>query len=169
MLLLKYNLLFDQTPLKPNLTASKFKLEFSAESQTFSAFIDRYPVRCSSYMGSQLAETPLLLKNITSISMEKGEKDWFLLTADKTSYWIHRRLRQKCDFLAYTEQPASFDYEKLRNRSFGCVTGGIGLVWLGICLKGFTSNNDQLWGRNMFRFSLVMIMTGCLLMSLDRG
>lgn len=121
------SLLFDQTSLslKSDLIASRFKLEFSAEFQAFSIFIDRYPVRCSSCMGSQLAEKLLLFRNISSISMKKVEKDWFLLTADKTSYWIHRQLRQKCDFFAYTEQPASFDYEKQRNSSFGCVTGGI--------------------------------------------
>lgn len=32
-----------------------------------------------------------------------------------------------------------------------------GLVWLGLCVKGFKSNDDQLWGRQMFRFSLLLI------------
>lgn len=37
------------------------------------------------------------------------------------------------------------------------VTAILGLTWLGICLKGFKSNGDRLWGRQMFLFSLVLI------------
>ena len=44
----------------------------------------------------------------------------------------------------------------------------IGLAWLGLCLKGFTSHNDQLWGYRMYRLSLLMITTTCVMISLDR-
>lgn len=37
------------------------------------------------------------------------------------------------------------------------VAGGLGTVWLGICLKGFIAKNDHRWAREMFRFSLVLI------------
>jgi protoheme IX farnesyltransferase len=47
------------------------------------------------------------------------------------------------------------------------VTTGIGLMWLGFCLKGFKSNNDQLWGQHMFRLSLVMIIATCFVISFD--
>ena len=47
------------------------------------------------------------------------------------------------------------------------VTTGIGLTWLGFCLKGFKSNNDQLWGQQMFRLSLVMIIATCFVISFD--
>lgn len=33
----------------------------------------------------------------------------------------------------------------------------LGFVWLGICIQGFKSQNDTLWARQMFRFSLVVI------------
>ncbi len=37
------------------------------------------------------------------------------------------------------------------------VAATIGLAWLGLSLKGFASENDKLWGRHMFRLSLVLI------------
>ena len=37
------------------------------------------------------------------------------------------------------------------------VTISLGIVWLGLCLKGFNSDNNQRWGCHMFRLSLVMI------------
>lgn len=37
------------------------------------------------------------------------------------------------------------------------VTVIIGLAWLGLCLKGFKSSNDQIWGRRMFHLSLLLI------------
>lgn len=40
---------------------------------------------------------------------------------------------------------------------FMSVVIAFGLMWLRLCLQGFKSDNDQLWGRNMFRLSLVII------------
>lgn len=40
------------------------------------------------------------------------------------------------------------------------VAAGLGAMWLLLAFKGFKTNNDQLWGRNMFRLSLVII--GCI-------
>jgi protoheme IX farnesyltransferase len=37
------------------------------------------------------------------------------------------------------------------------VTLGIGLAWLGLSVMGFKSTDDHVWGRSMFRLSLVMI------------
>ena len=45
------------------------------------------------------------------------------------------------------------------------VTTSIGLTWLGFCLQGFKKDNDQLWGRLMFRLSLVMIIATSFLIS----
>lgn len=33
----------------------------------------------------------------------------------------------------------------------------LGIAWLSLCLKGFQSTNDQLWGAKMFRLSLLII------------
>jgi heme o synthase len=43
----------------------------------------------------------------------------------------------------------------------------LGCIWLWLCIQGFKSENNQLWARNMFRFSLVMITLLCLMISLD--
>jgi protoheme IX farnesyltransferase len=47
------------------------------------------------------------------------------------------------------------------------VTTSVGLLWLGLCLKGFKADNDQIWGQSMFRLSLVMIIATCFVISLD--
>jgi protoheme IX farnesyltransferase len=43
----------------------------------------------------------------------------------------------------------------------------LGLAWLSLCLKGFKSDNNQLWARKMFHFSLVMILGLCFMIPLD--
>lgn len=47
------------------------------------------------------------------------------------------------------------------------ITTLIGIGWLFLCLKGFYSQDDQLWGRQMFRVSLILINAICLLIYLD--
>ncbi len=42
------------------------------------------------------------------------------------------------------------------------VAGLLGLAWIWLCLKGFKSENDKLWARTMFRFSLVIITALCI-------
>lgn len=41
------------------------------------------------------------------------------------------------------------------------VTVGLSLIWLGLCLTGFSRTNDHLWARSMFRCSLVLIAAIC--------
>ncbi|HEV3270306.1 MAG TPA: heme o synthase [Candidatus Rhabdochlamydia sp.] len=47
------------------------------------------------------------------------------------------------------------------------VVGLLGLSWLLLCIKGFRDTNDRLFGRQMFRFSLVIIMTLCIMISIS--
>ncbi len=47
------------------------------------------------------------------------------------------------------------------------VTTIIGLAWLGLGLKGFRCANHTLWGRDMFRLSLLMISAICLAIFFD--
>lgn len=47
------------------------------------------------------------------------------------------------------------------------VVGLLGLFWLFLCIRGFKSTNDQLWGRQMFHFSLVVIMLLCIMISVN--
>lgn len=43
----------------------------------------------------------------------------------------------------------------------------LGLSWLYLTLKGFRSENDILWARQMFRLSLVIITLLCIMISVD--
>ncbi|WP_068471050.1 heme o synthase [Candidatus Protochlamydia phocaeensis] len=43
----------------------------------------------------------------------------------------------------------------------------LGLIWLGLCIQGFMSDNNRLWARSMFRFSLVTITLLCVMLSID--
>ncbi len=43
----------------------------------------------------------------------------------------------------------------------------LGLAWLGLCINGFSINNNVLWGRKMFRYSLVVIMLLCIMITID--
>ena len=45
--------------------------------------------------------------------------------------------------------------------AYTIVTVIMGLLWLGLCVKGFRSNNDQQWGQHMFRLSLLVIISTC--------
>lgn len=47
------------------------------------------------------------------------------------------------------------------------VAAVLGLVWLWLCIQGFSAENDALWARQMFRFSLVVILGVSLLIALD--
>jgi heme o synthase len=42
------------------------------------------------------------------------------------------------------------------------IAGLLGLTWLGLCIGGFTCNDDQLWARKMFLFSLVIVTGLCI-------
>nr|WP_238578990.1 heme o synthase [Neochlamydia sp. EPS4] len=44
----------------------------------------------------------------------------------------------------------------------------MGLMWYVLCLKGFKSDNDKQWARQMFLFSIVVIMVECFMMAIDR-
>lgn len=47
------------------------------------------------------------------------------------------------------------------------VTGLFGMIWLWLCIKGFTSGDNTLWARKMFLFSLVIVMGLCIMIPLD--
>lgn len=50
---------------------------------------------------------------------------------------------------------------------FLIVAATLGCMWLGLCIKGFASDNDQLWGRQMFYLSLVLITAVCFVIPFD--
>lgn len=67
-------------------------------------------------------------------------------------------------FIIAASLPTLFHYTGL---FYLVSTSILGFTWLILCLKGFKSLNDQKWARQMFLFSLVVIMGVCLMMSLD--
>lgn len=47
------------------------------------------------------------------------------------------------------------------------VAMSMSVLWLLLCLQGFKSDNDQLWGGRMFRLSLLIITAICLVIPFD--
>lgn len=47
------------------------------------------------------------------------------------------------------------------------VTASLGLAWLGLCVKGFKSEDNQRWGFHMFRLSLLLITAMCFVIPFD--
>ena len=43
----------------------------------------------------------------------------------------------------------------------------LGFSWLLLCIKGFSSKDDQAWGRHMFRLSLILINATCFTIPFD--
>lgn len=47
------------------------------------------------------------------------------------------------------------------------ITASASLTWLGLCLRGFRSEDPQKWGGSMFRLSLITITAICLVIPFD--
>jgi protoheme IX farnesyltransferase len=47
------------------------------------------------------------------------------------------------------------------------VAMGGGFIWFWLCMKGFKSGDDQLWGRRMFLLSLLIIVSICFVIPFD--
>ncbi len=56
---------------------------------------------------------------------------------------------------------------ELTSRVFMVIMLLLGTIWLAKGVKGFRSQDDIIWARGMFGFSLVVLTTFCLLLSLD--
>ncbi len=48
------------------------------------------------------------------------------------------------------------------------VMTGVGVIWLVRGIKGFGTENDELWARRMFFFSLTVLLTFCLMLAVGR-
>ncbi len=44
----------------------------------------------------------------------------------------------------------------------------LGFVWLGLCVKGFYTTNDKPWARTVSIFSLVIIVSFCVMIAVDK-
>ncbi len=64
-------------------------------------------------------------------------------------------------FIIAALMPTVFGYT---GYAYFTVVGLLGLTWLGLAIKGFsTSNNDKLWARKMFFSSLIVITLLCIM------
>lgn len=52
---------------------------------------------------------------------------------------------------------------------YGIITGLLGLTWLALCINGFNieASEDRLWAKQMFRYSLVVILGICITIPFD--
>ncbi len=69
-----------------------------------------------------------------------------------------------CAFLLVAACLTLFDYTGYIYLTLATL---IGLAWLGLGIKGFSSSNDLLWGRQMFRLSLIVIVVICAVIPFD--
>lgn len=67
-------------------------------------------------------------------------------------------------FLLATVMLLTFGYTGL---AYILVAAPLGLAWLYLSIRGFYTENDQRWARNMFRLSLLIILALCLMISVD--
>lgn len=69
--------------------------------------------------------------------------------------------------LAFIVTAIMLSYFQYTGYMYLTVVTSLGLAWLSLCLKGFKSDNDKVWGYNMFRLSLVLIICVCLVIPFD--
>jgi len=67
-------------------------------------------------------------------------------------------------FAVAAVMPTVFGYT---GYAYAAVAGALGLLWLGVCIKGFWAVDPKRWARKMFVFSLVVIMGLCITMAVD--
>jgi protoheme IX farnesyltransferase len=51
--------------------------------------------------------------------------------------------------------------------AFISITGSFGTAWLIKSGKGFSASDDVAWARNLFRFSLIVLLTFCIALAID--
>ena len=69
--------------------------------------------------------------------------------------------------IAFTLTSVSLTLFGYLSTTFALVALVLGSVWLFLCIKGFTSPCHQTWGRQMFRFSLVVVTVLCIMIPVD--
>lgn len=84
----------------------------------------------------------------------------------KKGMWV-TKIHMVLYILGFIFAAAMLTFFNYTGNAYLLMTAIVGLLWLGLCLKGFTIENDQLWGKQMFRLSLVMINVLCLMIFFD--
>lgn len=68
---------------------------------------------------------------------------------------------------AFTAAAALLSLSGYASHIFLAVVTLLGIIWLGLGFKSYSSSNYKKWGQNMFRFSLLVITVLCLTLSVD--
>lgn len=71
------------------------------------------------------------------------------------------KIQMVCYILIFTMAASMLTLFGYAGIGFLIATALLGLTWLALCIKGFKSTNNTLWARQMFLFSLVVIMGLC--------
>jgi protoheme IX farnesyltransferase len=69
--------------------------------------------------------------------------------------------------MAFTAAAFSLSAYGYANYGFGVVMAALGLAWLALGIRGFNINNYKRWARQMFKFSLIAILSMSVMLSLD--
>jgi protoheme IX farnesyltransferase len=67
-------------------------------------------------------------------------------------------------FLVTSVLPTVFGYT---GYAYFTVAAFMGILWLILCIRGFTTKNDNLWARQMFKLSLFVITALSIMISID--
>lgn len=69
--------------------------------------------------------------------------------------------------IAFTIATPMLSFMGYTGNIYFIVAALLGLAWLALCLNGFKIENNILWARKMFVFSLIVILLLCMTMSVD--
>jgi heme o synthase len=69
--------------------------------------------------------------------------------------------------IIYTLVVACLNFYGYTGKTYLAVAVGLGLIWLGYGLQGFSSDNDEVWARKMFRVSLIVLTVTSVMIGLD--
>ncbi len=80
---------------------------------------------------------------------------------------MHRtKVHMAAYVVAFILASYSLTFFHFTNQIFGISMTALGLIWLLLSLNGFKANNDTLWARKMFIFSLVVVMAQSVMISI---
>ena len=69
---------------------------------------------------------------------------------------------------AFVIAALALTYFKLAGLIYLLVMLILGLVWLGLAIKGFKTADDTVWAKKMFRYSLIVITLFCVIIPIDQ-
>lgn len=78
----------------------------------------------------------------------------------------YTKIRMILYIIAFTLAVSMLSFQGYTSPTFLYVAAILGLSWLYLAIKGFKAKNDKQWARQMFRVSLLVITTLCLMITI---